>query len=114
METTHITAESSNKKEEEPNNIETFENWDELNINPSILRGIYGKGFERPSPIQKQAIKSILAGKDLIAQAQSGTGKTATFAIGALSKVDTTQNSTQILILSPTRELTQQTSTVVS
>ncbi len=114
METTHITAESSNKKEEEPNNIETFENWDELNINPSILRGIYGKGFERPSPIQKQAIKSILAGKDLIAQAQSGTGKTATFAIGALSKVDTTQNSTQILILSPTRELTHQTSTVVS
>lgn len=109
-------AEFSNKKEEIliSSDIETFENWDELNIHPSILRGIYSKGFEKPSPIQKQAIKSIIAGKDLIAQAQSGTGKTATFGIGALSKVDLKSDTTQVLVLSPTRELTHQTSLVIS
>ena len=114
----YTTNEASNKKEEEiikdSSDIETFENWDELDIDPFILRGIYSKNFEKPSPIQKQAIKSILSGRDLIAQAQSGTGKTGTFAIGALSKINLTMDTTQVLILSPTRELTQQTSTVIS
>ena len=87
--------------------------WDELNNDPNILRGIYSAGFERPSPIQKKAIKPIIDGRDLIAQAQSGTGKTAAFSIGALSRVDLSDNSTQVLILSPTRELTIQTSSVV-
>ena len=90
-----------------------MENWDELDIDSSILRGIYAYGFEKPSPIQAQAILPIIRGKDIIAQAQSGTGKTAAFTIGALSKVDVTLNKTQVLILSPTRELSMQTADVV-
>ena len=87
--------------------------WDELDCDPNILRGIYGYGFERPSPIQKKAILPIIKGRDIIAQAQSGTGKTAAFTIGALSIVDLSSNYTQILMLSPTRELTTQTANVV-
>lgn len=88
--------------------------FDELDIAPDILRGVYAYGFEKPSPIQKKAIKPIIAGRDIIAQAQSGTGKTATFSIGALSMVDLKENNTQVLVLSPTRELTTQTAKVMS
>ena len=91
-----------------------FHSWDELDLNPSILRGIFAYGFEKPSPIQQRAIKPIMEGRDVIAQAQSGTGKTATFAIGALQRVNITDHSTQVLILSPTRELSKQTAKVVS
>lgn len=90
-----------------------IENWDDLNLNTDLLRGIYAYGFEKPSPIQRKAIKPIVDGKDLIAQAQSGTGKTATFTIGALSRVNLDQNETQVLILSPTRELSKQTASVM-
>lgn len=86
--------------------------WDELDINPKLLRGIFAYGFEKPSPIQQKAIKPIILGKDVVAQAQSGTGKTATFTIGALSNVDVTKNYTQVLVLSPTKELTLQTAKV--
>ena len=88
--------------------------WDELEIDPNILRGIFAYGFEKPSPIQQRAIKPVIDGRDVIAQAQSGTGKTATFSIGALQRVNTAESSTQVLILSPTRELTTQTAKVVS
>ena len=88
-------------------------NWDELEIDTNLLRGIYAYGFEKPSPIQKKAIKPIIIGKDIIAQAQSGTGKTATFTIGALSRVNTDSDTTQILCLSPTRELSIQTANVM-
>ena len=88
--------------------------WDDLDLNHNILRGIYAYGFEKPSPIQQKAIKPIISGKDIIAQAQSGTGKTATFAIGALSLIDMDKNKTQVLILSPTRELATQTSKVIT
>jgi len=87
--------------------------WDELDIDPNILRGVYSHGFERPSPIQQKAIIPIIQGRDVIAQAQSGTGKTATFSIGALSLIDLTENETQVLIMSPTRELCQQTTSVI-
>jgi translation initiation factor 4A len=90
-----------------------FQKWDDLEIDPNILRGIYAYGFENPSPIQKKAIIPIKNGKDIIAQAQSGTGKTAAFTIGALSVIDLKDNNTQVLILSPTRELTSQTAAVV-
>lgn len=90
-----------------------FDTWDDLDINTDILRGIYAYGFERPSPIQRRAIKPIIEGRDIIAQAQSGTGKTATFSIGALSILKLEENYTQVLILSPTRELTNQTSSVI-
>ncbi len=86
--------------------------WDELEINPKLLRGIYAYGFEKPSPIQQQAIKPLILGKDIVVQAQSGTGKTATFTIGALSNVDVSDNNTQVLVLSPTKELTIQTAKV--
>lgn len=89
-----------------------IKSWDELDLNPKLLRGIFAYGFEKPSPIQQIAIKPIILRKDVVAQAQSGTGKTATFTIGALSNVDTTNNYTQVLVLSPTKELTLQTSKV--
>ena len=96
------------------NKEEVFEiqNWDELDLKGDLLRGIYAAGFEKPSPIQQKAIKPIVMGRDVVAQAQSGTGKTATFTIGALTHVDVKDDSTQILILSPTKELTIQTAKV--
>jgi translation initiation factor 4A len=86
--------------------------WDDLDLNPKLLRGIFAYGFEIPSPIQQKAIKPIILKKDVIAQAQSGTGKTATFTIGALSNVNVLSNTTQVLVLSPTKELTTQTANV--
>jgi translation initiation factor 4A len=82
--------------------------WDELEVHPDILRGIYAYGFERPSPIQCKAIIPILQKRDIIAQAQSGTGKTAAFTIGALGRIDLQIQATQVLVLAPTRELTKQ------
>jgi translation initiation factor 4A len=89
-----------------------FKSWDDLEINPKLLRGIYAYGFEVPSIIQQQAIKPLIMGKDIVVQAQSGTGKTATFTIGSLANVDVTDNNTQVLVLSPTKELTIQTAKV--
>jgi translation initiation factor 4A len=94
------------------NGIE-INDWEELNAKTELLRGIYGNGFERPSPIQRQAILPIFNKRDVIAQAQSGTGKTACFSIGALQLIDTTKNATQAMILSPTRELSIQTKSVL-
>ena len=96
--------------------IETgrFNSWDELDINHDLLRGIYAYGFEKPSPIQSKAIKPIIEKRDIIGQAQSGTGKTATFSIGALSRVNINENYSQVLILSPTHELTHQTAKVIT
>lgn len=92
-----------------------IENWDEIeNLNESLLRSIYSYGFEKPSPIQQKAITPILQGKDLIAQAQSGTGKTGAFSIGSLNKVDLESQTNQILIISPTRELSLQSFNVLN
>lgn len=87
--------------------------WDELNLDSNILRGIYAYGYDQPSPIQRKAIKPVIEGRDVIAQAQSGTGKTATFTIGALQRINISERTTQVLILSPTRELSSQTAKVV-
>jgi len=94
-------------------NTTEINEWEELNAKTELLRGIYANGFERPSPIQKQAILPIFNKRDVIAQAQSGTGKTACFSIGALQLIDTTRNVTQAMILSPTRELSIQTKSVL-
>ena len=94
--------------------IQIFNTWDELELNNDLLRGIYGHGFEKPSPIQSKAIYPILQGVDLIAQAQSGTGKTGSFTIGALSKVVISENSNQILIMAPTHELAHQITSVIT
>lgn len=91
----------------------TINSWDELSINPLLLRGIYAYGFENPSPIQKKSIVPILKGKDVIAQAQSGTGKTACFAISSIQLVNTSLKNTQAIIMSPTRELSAQIKSVV-
>jgi ATP-dependent RNA helicase len=79
----------------------------------SSLLGIYAYNFERPSAIQQRAILPIIRGRDVIAQAQSGTGKTATFSISMLQSIDTTLRDTQALVLSPTRELATQIQSVI-
>lgn len=93
--------------------VKIYPTFDSLKLKEDLLRGIYGYGFERPSAIQQRAIVPILSGRDVIAQAQSGTGKTATFSIGVLQRVDIGLRETQALILAPTRELAQQTQSVV-
>lgn len=98
---------------QEDDDLHVITKWDELNVDPNILRGIFSYGYENPSPIQSKAIIPISQGKDIIAQAQSGTGKTAAFTIGALSRIDTSQKNNQVLILSPTHELSIQIANVV-
>ncbi|XP_014247726.1 eukaryotic initiation factor 4A-I-like [Cimex lectularius] len=92
---------------------EVVDNFDNMNLKETLLRGIYAYGFEKPSAIQQRAILPCVKGHDVIAQAQSGTGKTATFSISILQKIDTDLNETQALILAPTRELAQQIQKVV-
>lgn len=87
--------------------------FEELNLKKDLLRGIFGFGFTKPSCIQQKGILPLLKGRDVIAQAQSGSGKTGTFVIGALELVDTTLDKLQVLILSPTRELARQIDTNV-
>lgn len=109
---------SNTTPQNEQDNIEVSENhpieeWDDLDMDPLILRGIYAYGFENPSPIQKKGIKPMLNKRDVIAQAQSGTGKTGCFTVGTLARIDTTQSGVQAMILSPTRELSMQTKNVI-
>ena len=75
--------------------------FDELDLNPQILRGIADMGFEEATPIQSQAIPVVLSGVDVIGQAQTGTGKTAAFGIPILQKVDPSLRKTQVLIYLP-------------
>jgi len=82
-------------------------------LKKELLMGIFEKGFETPSPIQEESIPIILAGKNVLARAKNGTGKTGSFIIPCLEKVDTTLNYIQSLILVPTRELALQTSSIV-
>lgn len=93
--------------------VEIIPTFDGLGLREELLRGIYSYGFEKPSAIQQRAIKAITKGRDVIAQAQSGTGKTATFSISALQCIDTQVRETQVLVLSPTRELAQQIQKVI-
>jgi len=93
--------------------IEKIDNFDSMGLREELLRGIYSYGFEKPSTIQQKAIVPMIKGGDVIAQAQSGTGKTATFSIGCLQQLDYTQNYCQALILAPTRELASQIQKVV-
>jgi len=85
-----------------------FESFDDYDLDENLLRGIYSYGFEKPSAIQQRGIKPILDGRDTIGQAQSGTGKTATFVIGTLQRIDFGVRGCQALILAPTRELANQ------
>ncbi len=84
--------------------LQIYETFDDMDLKEDILRGIYSYGFEVPSSIQQRAIKPLIEGKDLIAQAHSGTGKTATFTIGALEIIDKSLTKQRVLILAPNRE----------
>lgn len=94
--------------------LKIFSTFEAMKLKPELLKGIYSYGFEFPSAIQSRAITQIISGKDVIAQAQSGTGKTATFTIGLLQAIDAKSKDLQALILSPTRELAAQSESVVS
>uniref|UniRef100_A0A8B9ZKR0 RNA helicase n=1 Tax=Anas platyrhynchos TaxID=8839 RepID=A0A8B9ZKR0_ANAPL len=97
----------------ESNWNEIVDNFDDMNLKESLLRGIYAYGFEKPSAIQQRAIIPCIKGYDVIAQAQSGTGKTATFAISILQQLEIDLKETQALVLAPTRELAQQIQKVI-
>ena len=97
---------------EESSNIKLFKTFDEMSLSEGLLRGIYGHGFEKPSQIQQKGIVPVKEGRDILAQAQSGTGKTGTFCIGALSRMDPSLKVPQVLVMVPTRELAQQIETV--
>lgn len=104
---------SSRKQLKSETDTVTVQSFDDLNLKPALLRGIYAHGFERPSAIQQRAIRPILRGRDVIAQSQSGTGKTAVFSIASLQILEEKVKDTQVVILSPTRELAEQTQRVV-
>ena len=108
-----LTAEQIAKREECMIPIESFDDLSE-HIDLKIIRGVMAYGFDTPSPIQQKAIKPFLSKYDLIAQAQSGTGKTATFCIGTLGNLDFTKNETQAIVLAHTMELAQQIEHVFS
>jgi len=99
--------------DEDLQNFEKVDSFDNMGLREELLRGIYSYGFERPSAIQQKAIVPTIKGKDVIAQAQSGTGKTATFAIGCLQQINFKEKNCQALILAPTRELAAQIQKVV-
>eukprot|EP01031_Cornospumella_fuschlensis_P026732 gene26732-32302_t len=93
--------------------VEVHASFDTMRLKEDLIRGIYAYGFERPSAIQQRAIVPIVQGRDVIAQSQSGTGKTAVFSISILQSIDTRINEVQALVLSPTRELAEQTQKVL-
>ena len=86
-------------------NLEKITSFDDMDLNDNLLRGIYAFGFVNPSVIQQLSIVPIQKGRDIIAQAQSGTGKTASYLIPSLSLIDKRLHEPQSLILAPTREL---------
>jgi translation initiation factor 4A len=99
---------------EDLQNFDKKESFDDMGLREELLRGIYGYGFERPSVIQEKAIVPTISGRDIIAQAQSGTGKTATFSIGMLQQLDFSVRKCQALVVAPTRELALQIQRVIS
>jgi len=84
-----------------------------MGLPENLLRGVYAHGFEKPSAIQTVAIMPLVKGRDVLGQAQSGTGKTGTFGIGILSRIDPELKQTQALVLAPTHELAEQIATVI-
>jgi translation initiation factor 4A len=92
----------------ESNWDKVVESFDDLDLKNELLRGIYGYGFEKPSAIQQRAILPCIEKHDVIAQAQSGTGKTATFSISVLQRIDVSKRECQAMVLAPTRELANQ------
>ncbi len=98
----------------ESSDIKVYSSFDDMPIPTDLLRGIYAFGFEKPSKIQEKAIVPIVEGHDVLAQAQSGTGKTGTFVIGSIPKIDVGVMKPQVLVMVPTRELAQQIANVAT
>mmetsp|Transcript_9523 Transcript_9523/g.13109 ORF Transcript_9523/g.13109 Transcript_9523/m.13109 type:complete len:402 (-) Transcript_9523:353-1558(-) len=94
-------------------NLKIVDSFDNMGLKDDLLRGIYAYGFEKPSAIQRRAIKPILEGRDVIAQSQSGTGKTTIFCVGILQSINERGKDLQALVLSPTRELAEQSCKVM-
>lgn len=92
--------------------LRMYDSFDEMGLNDELIRGIYSYGFENPSKIQQLAIVPMSKHTDILAQSQSGTGKTGAFTVGSLSVVDTSIKAPQVLVICPTRELAQQTERV--
>ena len=111
--TENIDINKQSTTEEVTDEVITYESFEDLDLKENLLRGIYSCGYEKPSVIQQKAIKPFIDGGDLIAQAQSGTGKTATFSIGSLQRINPNKG-TQSIIISHTRELAEQIHTVIS
>jgi translation initiation factor 4A len=88
--------------------IVNYENFEDMPLKENLLRGILAYGFDKPSPVQKKGIVPVIEGNDSVIQAQSGCGKTATFSIASLQLIDESIKSCQIIILSPTREIADQ------
>ncbi|KAL3103216.1 hypothetical protein niasHS_002402 [Heterodera schachtii] len=105
---TSFTAQLSDDFTIQSNTNEVVDSFDNMQLKDTLLRGIYSFGFEKPSAIQQRAIVPCCSGRDVIAQAQSGTGKTATFSISVLQRVDENAPDVQALVMAPTRELAQQ------
>lgn len=83
-------------------------NFENLNLRPELMKAVVEQGYETPTPIQERAIPALIAGRDVLGQAQTGTGKTAAFALPLLEKLDFSERGVQGLILAPTRELANQ------
>jgi len=94
-------TEPTENKSEAPSEL-TF---NDLGLSPDVLQGLEKVGYEKPSPIQAEIIPHVVEGRDVLGQAQTGTGKTAAFALPVLSKIDLSQKNPQVLVLAPTREL---------
>jgi ATP-dependent RNA helicase DeaD len=90
--------------------IESTASFRDLQLSDAVLRALADVGYESPSPIQAQTIPVLLSGQDMLGQAQTGTGKTAAFALPALTRIDLTRHEPQVLVLVPTRELALQVS----
>ena len=86
--------------------------FEELGLSRPLLMGIFEKGWEKPSPIQESSIPSALLGKDILARAKNGTGKTGAYTIPLLQRIDVTKDVIQAMIMVPTRELALQTSQI--
>ena len=112
-EKTETETETEQEYREDYNNI-TTESFEDIGLKNDLLRGIYSYGFEKPSVIQQKAIKPLIDGHDVIGQAQSGTGKTATYSIGVLQNIDHTKDNIQAIILAHTRELALQIQKVIT
>lgn len=93
----------------ESKDLVAYMKFEDMNVPVKILEGIFAYGWDKPSPIQQKAIVPLMKGRDVIAQAQSGTGKTGAFTIGSISSVNVEKEKPQILMLSPVRDLAQQT-----